>query len=136
MPPLSNARHERFAQELAKGKTQEQAYIDAGYEPDNARSQASRLMSTNANISARVAEIQGKAAKKVELTLADIIEELQEARELSRVNGQGAAMVSASKAKAELLGLGAAKKIELGGADGGPLQVQMIERRIVDSSED
>ena len=126
MPPLSNARHERFAQELARGKTQEQAYIDAGGKPDNARSQASRLMSTNANISARVAEIHGKVAKRVELTLADIIEELQEARELSRINGQGAAMVSASKAKAELLGLGAPKKVELGGPDNGPMQFMVV----------
>lgn len=135
MPPLSNARHERFAQELAKGKTQEQAYVAAGYNPN--KSAASRL-AENVNLCERLAELKERAAIRVELTLADIIQEIEEARmaALCAETVQASAAVSASKAKAELLGLGAAKKIELGGADGGPLQVQMIERRIVDSSED
>jgi phage terminase small subunit len=136
MPPLSNARHERFAQELARGKTQEQAYIDAGYSPNGARGASSKLQ-TIANIAQRVAELQERAAVRVELTLADIIQEIEEARmaALSAETVQASAAVSASKAKAELLGLGAAKKIELGGSDGGALQVQMIERRIVDPND-
>ena len=136
MPPLENARHERFAQELARGKTQEQAYIDAGYSPNGARGASSKLQ-TIANIGQRVAELQERAAMRVELTLADIIQEIEEARmaALSAETVQASAAVSASKAKAELLGLGAAKKIELGGPDGGPMQVQMIERRIVDPND-
>jgi hypothetical protein len=31
MPALVNARHERFAQEVAKGKSHGQAYEDCGY---------------------------------------------------------------------------------------------------------
>jgi hypothetical protein len=31
--PLKNARHERFAQELAKGASQAEAYARAGYKP-------------------------------------------------------------------------------------------------------
>ena len=44
MPILSNSRHEIFAQGLAIGKTQKQAYIDAGYKPKGARQNASRLI--------------------------------------------------------------------------------------------
>lgn len=31
MPVLKNARHERFAQGRAKGKTIDEAYVDAGF---------------------------------------------------------------------------------------------------------
>lgn len=34
MPVLKNARHEKFAQALAKGKTADDAYADAGFKPD------------------------------------------------------------------------------------------------------
>ena len=134
MPPLENARHERFAQGLAKGKTQEEAYVEAGYVGD--RTAASRLAG-DVNIRQRLQELQERAAVRVELTLSDIIAEIEQARiaALSAETVQASAAVSASKAKAELLGLGAAKKIELGGADGGALQVQMIERRIVDPND-
>jgi phage terminase small subunit len=127
MPPLSNARHERFAQELAKGKTQEQAYIDAGYEPDAARFNAARLI-TKDNVAARVAELQERGAIRVELTLADIIAEIEQARvmALAAETVQASAAVSASKAKAELLGLGAPKKVELGGPDNGPIQFTVV----------
>jgi phage terminase small subunit len=73
MPTLDNARHERFAQELAKGKTQEEAYKEAGYKGD--RTAASRL-STNVNVQARVAEIQNRAAIRTEITVANITERL------------------------------------------------------------
>lgn len=73
MPTLDNARHERFAQELAKGKTQEEAYKEAGYKGD--RTAASRL-STNVNVQARVAEIQNRAAIRTEITVAGLTERL------------------------------------------------------------
>lgn len=128
MPPLENARHERFAQGLAKGKTQEQAYIDAGYSENGARVSASQLL-TNPNVAARVAELQERAAMRVELTLADIIAEIEQARiaALAAETVQASAAVSASKAKAELLGLGANKKIEVGGSDDLP-PIQSVTR--------
>ncbi|WP_455872862.1 hypothetical protein [Rhizobium yanglingense] len=33
MPVLKNARHEKFAQALAKGKTATEAYAEAGFKP-------------------------------------------------------------------------------------------------------
>lgn len=69
MPALENPRHERFAQELAKGKTADDAYQVAGYTEN--RGNASRLKA-NEDIEARVREIQERAAVRAEITVADI----------------------------------------------------------------
>ena len=58
MPTLRNPRHERFAQELATGKTADAAYVLAGYKEN--RSNAARL-GADRDIQARVAEIQSWA---------------------------------------------------------------------------
>lgn len=73
MPALSNPRHERFSQELAKGKSQSEAYEAAGYKPS--RSAAARL-AADVNICARVAEIAERVAIRTEVTAADITERL------------------------------------------------------------
>jgi phage terminase small subunit len=75
MSILQNPRHERFAQELAAGKSQADAYETAGYKGD--RTAASRL-STNVNVQDRVAELQGRAAEGVVLTRQWVIERLVE----------------------------------------------------------
>lgn len=98
---LSNPRHESFAQALAKGKSAAEAYTDAGYNPS--RSAASRL-STNVNIMARVAELQGRASKKVDVTLESLAAELDEARALAMAEKQPGAMVQATMGKAKLFG--------------------------------
>lgn len=54
MPVLKNARHERFAQELAKGKTADEAYQLAGFKAN--RGNAATLK-RGEHISKRVAEI-------------------------------------------------------------------------------
>ena len=74
MPVLTNARHETFAQALAGGKTASQAYVLAGYKPNDGN--AARLRS-NDRVTARVAEILGKAAARVEVSIADIMDELR-----------------------------------------------------------
>lgn len=73
MPALSNPRHERFAQALAKGMTQAEAYADAGYKPSEPN--ASRLTS-NDKVQKRVAELQERAAVRTEITVASITERL------------------------------------------------------------
>ena len=105
MAGLKNQRHEIFAQNLAQGKSQTDAYIEAGYSTTDARAKASRLLATNGNIQRRVKELQERAAIRTELTINDIVNELEAAREVAKENGQAAAMVSASMSKAKLLGL-------------------------------
>lgn len=86
MPALENPKHELFAQELAKGKTAEDAHGLAGYKAS--RSGASQLKQ-NLNISNRVAEllsereaIHGQATadaiKSTALTKEWVIETLME----------------------------------------------------------
>jgi hypothetical protein len=123
MTTLSNTRHERFAQELAKGKSQEQAYIEAGYKPD--RGAASRL-SANVNIQSRVANLQERGAIKAEIAIGDILAELEEARTLAKAEGQSAAMVAATMGKAKLLGLGAPNRNQFSGLSNLPLTVTYV----------
>jgi hypothetical protein len=73
MPVLDNPRHERFAQELAKGATQNDAYYAAGFKAHDGN--AARL-SGNERVTARVAELLGRVATKTELTVASISDRL------------------------------------------------------------
>lgn len=77
MPTLPNTRHERFAQELAKGKSQVEAYRLAGYNGTDPamEASASRLV-RNAKVAARLAELQAKAAERTEITVAAITNRL------------------------------------------------------------
>lgn len=104
MPALDNPRHERFAQELAKGRTQAEAYAEAGYKPSEPN--ASRLRS-NDKVQSRILEIQERGAVRAEITVASILEELEQARvaALGAETPQSSAAVSASMSKAKLLGL-------------------------------
>jgi phage terminase small subunit len=78
--PLKNARHERFAQELAKGSTADAAYTAAGFRPN--RGNATRLK-LNESIFDRVQELKGAVVEKVvEKTAIDAAWVLQKAAEL------------------------------------------------------
>lgn len=100
--PLKNARHEKFAQELAKGKSKVGAYKAAGFDGD--RTNACRL-ATNGNMIARVGELKAKAAEHTIVTIADIAQQLDEDREFARELESAAAAVSATMGKAKVLGL-------------------------------
>lgn len=103
MPVLSNPRHEAFAQALAKGKSATEAYAQAGYKPH--QPSASRLLS-NAMVAARVEELQGRVARKVEVTVESLACELEEARSIALKEKQSSAAVQATMGKAKLFGLG------------------------------
>lgn len=103
MPVLPNPRHESFAQALAKGKTADEAYALAGYKPN--RGNAATLKA-NQSILDRVAELQQRAAKKVEVTVESLAIELEEARQIAIAEKQSSAAVSATMGKAKLFGLG------------------------------
>jgi terminase small subunit-like protein len=112
VPIIKNTRHEKFAQELATGKSASEAYVLAGYKPS--RKNASRLR-TNEDIAARIAELQGSAARSTQITIQSICAELDAANEVARERGQAAAMVSASALRAKLAGL-MVERVEVGGA--------------------
>lgn len=71
MPVLEHPRHEIFAREIAKGKSQREAYRVAGYEAENEDgidASASRLL-TDARVALRVKEIQERAAKRAGIVI-------------------------------------------------------------------
>lgn len=102
MPVLKNPKHEAFAQAIAKGKPQLEAYTNAGYKPSEPH--ASRLAS-DGKVATRVAEIQQKAADRVDITLASLTRMLMEDRMDARAAGQFAAAVSADEKIGKLYGL-------------------------------
>lgn len=75
MPELKNARHELFAQELAKGRSATEAYALAGYNGD--RAHASRL-AAKGNISARKQELLAIAAERTGVTVDWIVDRIRE----------------------------------------------------------
>jgi phage terminase small subunit len=112
---LPNARHERFAQGLAEGKTQAQAYIDAGFSPKNARANASALLKKNPRILERrdqmlrtreecnfaaVAEI----AVESHCTLESHLAKLAELRDEAQAKGDYASAISAEYKRGQALG--------------------------------
>ena len=102
MPALENPKHERFAQELAKGKSQIEAYVEAGYKPNDGH--AARLAG-DGRISGRVAEILNRGAIRTEITLASLMEEAAEIQAAALKANQHSAAVAALTAKAKLAGL-------------------------------
>ena len=102
MPPLSNARQELFAQQLASGTTKSEAYATAGYEPD--RGNACRLTAKN-SVKERVAEIQQGAIESTQITVASLVAAADEIRGLAVRDKQYSAAVGAVKEIGILSGL-------------------------------
>ena len=115
MPALPNARHEAFAQALARSSSIAAAYAEAGYKPN--RGNAHTLLKQNKCISKQVEEIQAEqlaihqqataeAAANAKVTLESLIAEAEAARaKAMEEKGGAAAAVSALIAKAKLAGM-------------------------------
>lgn len=112
MPVLSNPRHERFAQELAKGKSATEAYVIAGFK---ANSGNAATLKAQQSISKRADEIRAerfkiaekateKAAERLSVTVESLIVEAEEARQLAMQIGQPSAAIAAVKEKGILSG--------------------------------
>jgi len=91
VPPLRNARHERFCQELAQGQSASEAYINAGFKAS--RQNAGRLR-TNETVAARLLELQAALANACKITVESICAELDEAITIAKAKGQPNALVS------------------------------------------
>jgi hypothetical protein len=102
MPILSNPKHETFAQLLAQNKTAREAYVLSGYR-DN-RHNAARLKSSE-HVKARVLEMQMAGAKSAEISVASLLQELEDARAKATSLGQLSAAVRAISEKGKLAGL-------------------------------
>jgi phage terminase small subunit len=105
MPGLKNVRHERFAQEIAQGKSAGEAYRLAGYRAANhsAETAGPRLLK-NVQIQQRIVQLQQKVARKAEITLENLLREAAVIQTAATNAKQYAAANSALKLKAELSG--------------------------------
>ena len=75
MATLSNSKHERFAQEIAQGRSFSDAYVAAGFKAN--RGNAARL-NANESIRGRVEELQKEAAEKAGASVEFVVEGLME----------------------------------------------------------
>ena len=101
MPVLTNPRHEKFAQELAVGKSATEAMREAGYtDPRN-----STRLTKNDEIRGRIQELQNRGAAIAEVSVASLLRELEGARELAIAQKQASAAVAAIMGKAKITGL-------------------------------
>lgn len=132
MPVLKNARHEAFAQALAKGKTATEAYAEAGYQ--ESRSAASRL-STNVNIEKRVEELKTRIAEKAEWRSADRLRMLAIIAKGNLRKDPRSAIAAIAEAN-KMQGSHAVVRHQIGGVPENPIEiVHTIERRIVRPSD-
>lgn len=128
MPVLRNSRHEAFAQALAKGKSADEAYQDAGFKPH--RGNASRL-SANESIEKRVEEIKTRVAEKAEWTSADRLKMLADIAKANKGKDPRVTVSAIAEAN-KMQGSHAVVRHQIGGITDNPIEVvHTIERRIV-----
>lgn len=128
MPVLRNAKHEAFAQALAKGKTADEAYAEAGYKPD--RGNASRL-TANDSVQKRVEELKTRIAEKAEWRSADRLRMLAIIAKGNLRKDPRSAIAAIAEAN-KMQGSHAVVRHQIGGVPDNPIEVvHTIERRIV-----
>lgn len=99
-------RQERFCLALAEGLAQSRAYIEAGYTArGNAAEVEASKMVRLPKVATRIAELQADAARRSEITVDDLVAELNLMLKLALATKNPAAGVSAVMGKAKLLGL-------------------------------
>lgn len=118
-------KQEKFAQEVASGKSQSDAYrssfnVRAGTKIDTINNNAYKLMA-NGEITTRIDELKEAAAKRVVITLESHLEDLQKLRNMAVKDGKWAAAVSAEIARGKAAGV-YVDKLEITGKDGGAIQ--------------
>ena len=117
-------KQEKFAREVASGKTQADAYraaYSSGKMTDKTTiEKASRLMAQG-NIRARVAEIQKPITERAQITLESHLADLKSLRNMAAKAEQMSAAIAAEVARGKAVGLYIDRK-EHTGPGGGPIQ--------------
>lgn len=112
----------RFVEEYLIDSNATQAAIRACYSQKTANEQGARLL-VNVSIQEAIAEGQAKAAERNEITVDNLLAELEESRKsaLSQPTPQVSAAVAATMGKAKMLGF-LADNVQLTGKNGGPIE--------------
>ena len=100
-------KQERFCQDFVKTSNASEAYR-LNYNSENMKpetvNRAAKELIDNPKVAARIKELRGDMEKQHQLTIADLIKELEEARALAFETGRAGPAVQASMGKAKLLG--------------------------------
>jgi isopenicillin N synthase-like dioxygenase len=128
-------KQERFAHEVASGKSQAEAYrtafnVKPTTKPETSQANACRLM-TDSNVSTRVAELRAAVAERVTWTLADSLDVLSTIAKGLDVDAKPSDKVNAVKAINAMIGLDAPSKLSVTGD-----LVTRITREVVDPNAD
>ena len=118
-----------MAQALAKGKTADDAYGDAGFKPH--RGNAARL-SANESIRARVDELLTRVAEKAEWTAADRLRDLKTIFDASAKEDRRTAIAAIAEAH-KMQGSYAPTKQEHTGRGGGPIEYANLTEEEIDA---
>lgn len=118
-------KREAFAQAVASGMTQADAYraaftVKPGTKPESAQVNASKLMA-DAKVAQRVEEIRRPAVKRAQITLESHLADLRMLRDRALEAEQYSAAISAEVSRGKASGL-YTDKVEHSGPDGGPIQ--------------
>ncbi len=97
-------KQQRFAEEYVVDHNATQAAIRAGYSERTAKQQGSRLL-TKVDVIEAVRAKEVRLSRKIEVTVASLTAELEEARALAMENGQASAATQATMGIAKLHGL-------------------------------
>ena len=131
--PLASFRQERFAQELAMGRSQGEAYALSGYRLSTVGARdanASRLL-RNDKVAARVAELRAEAAASTAITVESLIREAADIQRAATADGNHSAAIAAVVTKAKLAGLWIERKEN----KNTNFNTQVIDRRDVPVAE-
>ena len=106
---MLNPQRERFAQEVACGKSQSDAYREAyaksrKWKAETVQQAASRLMA-DSKVYARVEELRRPILEKVGLTLEDHLTKLADLRDKAEKEGKFAAAIAAETNRGKAAGL-------------------------------
>jgi len=100
MPVLRNPRQEQLAQLIAMGKSATEAMQAVGYsDPRN-----STRLTKKYEIRCRIVELQTRGADRALVTVASLVDEFDEARNIALERGQASAAVAATMGKARVTG--------------------------------
>ena len=103
MPEL-NAKRERFCREYVIDLNATQAYIRAGYSKNGAGQSADKLLK-NAEIATRIAELNGTAMQRLEITQDQILTDINDIAKEAREAGQFGAAIKGKELVGKHLGL-------------------------------
>ena len=102
-------KREAFAQAVASGKNQSDAYriafrVREGTKPESVNQAASKIMA-DANVASRVAELREPIIEKVRMTLEGHLEDLMKLRNMAAKGGQFGAAITAEIARGRASGV-------------------------------